>query len=300
MSVFAPGLGSVEVRAVRSLIGIFAFFIAMTSAFADGQASFIFGRGPQDSLAASDLGALYQLKLNEEMYDARNQGFSELTRGWGADDYRGLRIFIKKRSLQTKFNRRYLAALESSKHKIMKIYGLKNDEYNRLALMAFGILGRETKFGTSARYFLKENMQPVVTAVKQAEAVLEQRPMTAVNSRGATQIKKVPALIQKHFGIQTAHLDRPDSAAIATIGFLADCLKEMKTRIRHRNPLSMNESNIYDYILYSYFGSIRQIVRGTATPERNLYIQAVKKHISNLILFESMADSSDYVFVRIR
>ncbi|MES2855397.1 MAG: hypothetical protein V4692_06025 [Bdellovibrionota bacterium] len=281
---------------MRSLIFVFVVgLLTMASAFGEGPSSFIFGRGAEDILAPTDFGlAVTNARLARSLMQASDEGFSEVSSGWGSKQYSDARFLIAEKKFDTAYTRRFLKTLEKEKGKLMYLYGLKNREYNRLALLAFGVLGRESKLSLSPKYMVKEMAPLLVTGAKFAVASAKGQKYTGTNSRGPTQIKKIPVLIEQHYGFKKSELMYAENAAVATLGFLAQCLQETKNRIAHRKLSYIDSTNIYDYLLYSYFGSARQLVEGTATPYLNIYIKTVKSYIKGLILLEAPIEQLGY------
>ena len=107
---------------------------------------------------------------------------------------------------------------------------------------------------------------------------------TSKNSRGLTQIKNVPEAIQKEYGIKKTELDIPENAAIATMGFLAAALVELKVKARN-NP-DINSDNQYDYLHYIYMGRPSEITEGTATPNKNIYYRQIREAGEGLFILE--------------
>lgn len=173
---------------------------------------------------------------------------------------------------------RFVNQLSKEKSRLMKLYRLDNDEYNELARLAFGILGNESDYGRSFKYHVKESI-PLVVALLKGEGF-----NTAQNSRGLTQIKKVPALIEKEYGTKKEDLGVPEHAAVATLGFLADALMELKVKAR-LNP-DINSENQYDYLHYIYTGRPSEITERTATPEQNIYLRQIKEAAAGLLILE--------------
>lgn len=223
-------------------------------------------------------------------------------------------------NFQTPFAKEFLAALEKEKPKLMEIYGLDNDEFNELALLAFGILGQESQFGDHWRYKVKETFPGGVAYLKNYKRIFgefkedrkEEGFWSAVgdllsdswsneidfitgdlsldqNSRGPTQIKKVPELISKNYGITKEQLKEPENAAIATVGFLAQSLEELKAKEKFHPAI--NGKNRFDYLHYIYMGKSREIINGTATPERNIYYQNVRRFSRSLKVWQDLTNS---------
>lgn len=177
----------------------------------------------------------------------------------------------------------YLQALSSFKDQIVSIYKSDPQEYNLLAHMAVGILGRETNYGLSKRFGIKELPilgQHVVDAAK----FLSQDE--GANSRGLTQIKVVPAKIKEQFGITENDLNDPTKAAIATVGFLIESLQYLKN-IANNSQLEFVKPETYvDYLPYVYIGRVKQLRSGNADPSKNTYIQEMKSHMKRFEVFE--------------
>ncbi|RYZ65818.1 MAG: hypothetical protein EOP05_20065 [Proteobacteria bacterium] len=161
--------------------------------------------------------------------------------------------------------------------------------------MSFGILGRETEFGTNFKYYVKERSQPLIWLKKAWD---EKTLHPELNSRGLTQIKKIPAKIVGFYCVTSSkQLRDPGVAAVSTLGFLAESLAYAKRRVVVKQLNYVDEENIYDYVFYVYFGSLRQLVKPvydasgkqlneTATPERNVYLQDVKRYVKGLVMLE--------------
>lgn len=184
-------------------------------------------------------------------------------------------------TLRTEKVRDFVTALSAHKAELQSIYKIHGEEYNLLAHMAVGILGRESEFFTSNRYRLKEAFPGMVSLAKVIQLFLAGSDKKASpNSRGPTQIKVIPEKIADRYNIETDDLGTPEYAAVATMGFLIEALSELKNRIRVNNLDHINADNYVDYLPYIYFGSSRALVNKTATPEKNLYVQAMKKYMT--------------------
>lgn len=207
--------------------------------------------------------------------------------------------------------RQYLNALKDEKEHLMKLYGLTSDEYNDLAKIAFGILGNEASFFHSPELAVKEFCQECVTEAKGVESTLKilkkvdnpaefayayydiKNLKAPINSRGPTQIKYLASKMSndpRYDHISKENLMIPANAAVATLGQLAEIKRQMKN-IERNFPLGqkINSTNRHDYMLYLYMGSKGQLKAKdiedkskSATPEKNLYIQSVKKYMELL------------------
>ena len=198
-----------------------------------------------------------------------------------------IRTIITEPSYNTETARSFVSTLAKEKATIMKMYNLDNDEYNELTKLAFGILGNETSFGTNKKYYIKEAL-PFVVSLAKGNGF-----NTNNNSRGPTQIKRVPKKIAKKYGVKKDTLTNPKHAAVATIGFLAEALVELKSKekIARKKGLIINSLNRMDYIHYIYMGRPYEITKGTATPEKNIYFRQVKKYSEQLLIIQQPAPS---------
>lgn len=242
-------------------------------------------------------------------------GYRPLSKDFGGAGPTPLRILIKDDSISSSLTQSYVDTLSTEKAYLMRIYGLSNAEYNKIAAIAFGILGRETKFGTSFKYIWKETHQTEIYEAKLAKkkfgdyvkALETGDPwkffaaktwQVNPNSRGLTQIKSIPNKIVYYYCINENQLNDPRVTAVATVGFLAESLGILKNRVRNRKLGYVTNENLFDYVLYVYFGSMRQlvnpvinydtglVVNETATPDRNLYIQTVHRYMRALAFYE--------------
>lgn len=181
----------------------------------------------------------------------------------------------------------FLEAIENQKENLLEIYGSDPQEYNLLALMAVGIIGKESEFYLSPRYKVKETVPWAVSILKAVHVYLSpENDRVMPNSRGPTQIKTIPKLIAFHYGIQPNDLKNPRAAAVATMGFLIEALKELKARAKNNHWEFVKKETYADYLPYIYFGSVGQLKNRTATPDKNLYIQAMRKYMSWVKIYE--------------
>ena len=237
---------------------------------------------------------------------------------------KGKKIFpikfkINKPEYNTPVARKFLKTLEKEKANLINLYGLDNDEYNELAIYAFGILGNESAFGDNFRYEVKETfpwgvaylkgwkrgvIDPALKDLKKEEGTWEGiksgistyfkemmefnvelfsgKVDGSSNSRGPTQIKKIPHEIKGFYNFKKKDLKKPENAAVATLGFLAQSLRELKIKAK-KNP-DITKDNLMDYLHYIYMGSSHEIINQTATPEKNIYLRQLKAYVKGLEL----------------
>lgn len=179
----------------------------------------------------------------------------------------------------------FLQALGDYKFELMDIYGVHGQEYNLLAHMAVGILGRESQFFKSRRYILKESAPALISLAKNIVAFAKNKAPNN-NSRGPTQIKIIPEKIYNYYGFETSALYIPRNAAIATMGFLINALTELRRQVRVKKLNHITRDKIVDYLPYLYFGATKALYNKTATPEKNLYVQQMKRYMTWVQVYE--------------
>lgn len=100
----------------------------------------------------------------------------------------------------------------------MKMLKITNHEYDELTKIAFGVMGNETSFGEDLRLSIKEwDVSQWFISVKK-----KFQGRNDSNSRGLTQIKDIPAAIEKKYNFTEEDLMNPEKAAIATVALLAE------------------------------------------------------------------------------
>lgn len=178
------------------------------------------------------------------------------------------------------FKQQYLGALSDEKEDLMKLYNLDSETYNKLALFSYGVLAPETKFGDDPKYLIKE-FAPILVSLAKGNGFRTQQ-----NSRGPTQIKRIPKKIIEEYGIDKSDLSHPRNAAIATLGFSAELLQELKAISHHHGDI--DNDNIYDYLYYLYNGKRHEIKRATATPHLNIAIKRIHEAIKEVKVTDSI------------
>lgn len=181
----------------------------------------------------------------------------------------------------------FLRALESQKPTLMAMYGIDGQQYNFLAHMAVGILGRESHFFQSKRYWVKENFPWAIRVLKVVRVYLSNgnRRLTD-SSRGPTQIKVIPGRIEQAYHFDESQLWVPENAAVATMGYLIETLYELQRRSVFQKLTFINKDNYVDYLPYLYFGSPKTLLSGKANPDHNLYVQDMKRYMSWVQIYE--------------
>ncbi|WP_372654719.1 hypothetical protein [Halobacteriovorax sp.] len=195
-------------------------------------------------------------------------------------DVKEIKSVITKKDYQTKTAVSFMSEIDDKKEELIKLYKITDSEYNELSKLAFGILGNESQFGESKKYYIKEAL-PWLVALAKGNGV-----DTSRNSRGPTQMKKVPTKIAKEFGVTKENLTDPKKAAVATMGYLAEALEELKAK--EKSHPDITPDNRYNYIHYIYMGKSKEITEATATPMRNIYFKQILKFNEGLEVFEKV------------
>lgn len=211
---------------------------------------------------------------------------------WMKNDCTNCMVFFlpTRKEVRTEKVRLFIQALAAHKAELQEIYQIPGTEYNLLAHMSVGILGRESLFFRSNRYRLKEAMPWAVRLAKIIEIYLEgSNRSPSDSSRGPTQIKIVPKKIAEHYAITSDNLHEPENAAVATMGYLIEALGELKRRVRVNKLDFITPERYVDYLPYIYFGGTRALVKKTATPESNLYVQDMKRYMTWIEVYEHEA-----------
>ena len=193
---------------------------------------------------------------------------------------------------KTKASVPFIKALEDEKPKLMKLFNLSNDEYNDLAALSYGIMGNESDFGRSKKYWIKEHDQGDVIIAKAAKRLVNgQNPFdkSVLNtSRGYTQIKDLPegAWRKAYPQINKETLGDPQNAAVSTIAYLAGAVRILKNIAteNEKDPrkVKITKENMVDYLGYIYQGrkGALKSVDDPANADFNTYVQKLRKHMN--------------------
>lgn len=222
-----------------------------------------------------------------------NNGYTQWE--WLRNDCNDCEVFFLpvRAEVRTEKVRLFIQALAAHKAELQELYHISGPEYNLLAHMSVGILGRETLFFTSKRYQLKEAMPWAVHLAKIIESYLEgAKGQITDNSRGPTQIKIVPTKVADRYGITSDNLYIPENAAIATMGYLIEALGELKRRIISNDLGFIGPQNYVDYLPYIYFGRTKALVQKVATPASNSYVQDMKRYMTWIEVYERQAPAT--------
>lgn len=192
--------------------------------------------------------------------------------------YSPLQIYYDGNNMDAEYNGNVLSfvnSISSNKQALQKKFNLSSDEYNHLAELAVGIAQQESKYGTSQRYKIKRNIPDWMISLAKGGG-------NPARSRGLTQIKingdnQEMRNIYAQLGVNDDTIDKPEVSAIATIARLAYMYN---SEVKGRNFKGYGNATInpYDALLYKYMGKNQELKNKTATPDKNNYINNVKKY----------------------
>lgn len=208
---------------------------------------------------------------------------------WLASDCHNCPIMIiaNQDFLHTTEVQEFINTVADKKSELLSLYKIDGQEYNLLAHMAIGILGRESTFFTGRRYKLKETFPGLVRVLKTARWILNGADGEVPDSsRGPTQIKVVPKKIAESYNISTSDLGDPENAALATMGFLIESLQELKRRVVINNLTEVTPETYIDYLPYIYMGSTRRLLNHNPTTTQLNYIREMKSWMDMVVIFE--------------
>ncbi len=191
--------------------------------------------------------------------------------------------------------REFMTALSAQKAELMDLYKDKapvtDAEYVMLARLAVGFLGAESEFFRSSRYVMKEACIFCFAAAKWGASLVGLADNDEM-SRGPIQMKNVPDLIEEKYGITERDLNDPTNAARAIMGYLIEALAQLKRTAKNNDLTYINADTYEDYLPYIYFGSSRKLINGTATPDKNLYIQKMRGYMEWVEVYAYTSPSS--------
>lgn len=221
-------------------------------------------------------------------------------------------IDFKSEEHKTDEMKEFAGTLESQKEDLMKNLDIDNDTYNDIASMTLGIVGQETKFGTSKRYRIKNFPLGKRWVGRIGKWLIND---DSIDSKGLTQTKieaytspEVKKLFAK-YGINKNSVTKPKESATATMIGLTDMYKnELPSIEKEMKELGVSKE---EALLYLYQGKkylikkpehetqkpphkkglfeglirwalkrpIKPKTEGKAEPQKNSYIRNVKRYL---------------------
>jgi hypothetical protein len=185
---------------------------------------------------------------------------------WGSASFAPVHFVARPPLVPNERTQKFMDTLEIEKGKLMDYFGLSNQEYNKIALMALGVLGNESEFYTSWRLFVKTFLP--TPALNFVRVILQRGNMSTPRSHGGIQMKEMPESVRKVFDewAETEDLRRPEVSAVAAVIFLHNARLQIQRMARNANNTRINATNIWDFVPYLYMGSGRKIANLLAIP----------------------------------
>jgi hypothetical protein len=197
---------------------------------------------------------------------AKAYTYEVLRVNWGSATFAPVHFVALPPLVPNQRTKQFMDTLEIEKGKLIDYFGLSNQEYNKIALMALGVLGNESEFYTSWRLFVKTFLP--TPALNFVRVILQRGDMNTPRSHGGIQMKEMPESVRRVFDVwaQTEDLRRPEVAAVAAVIFLHNARLQIQRMARNANNTRINATNIWDFVPYLYMGSGRKIANLLAIP----------------------------------
>lgn len=178
-------------------------------------------------------------------------------------------MILPTRQLMTsQLSMRFINTLIGEKNNILKLYKINTQEYIFLAQLAVALLGAESYFFQNQNYLIKEQITPLRQLIKKFRAIVLKKSYN-LPSRGPTQIKIIPMAIAQHYQVTPPMLYIPEYAAVATMGYLIESLKELKQRIKNNKLTHIQPENYVQNLALMYIGLTKKILSPTENLNNN-------------------------------
>lgn len=202
----------------------------------------------------------------------------------------------------------YINSLVQNKEKIQKSVGVSSELYDDLTTLALGLAEQETKFGTADSYYAKKLLNVgsnLVTGNDPGDwhkgtgisKIKEVTGNNSVNSIGATQVKMTAD--NPEYQELYASLDLTPENVQADIGksaelTMARLLKMYMDEVYGKEYYDAdgNRMSDQDVLLYKWMGKNDELVNGTATPEKNIYLNNVKGYSNNFTIYQGVSNNN--------
>lgn len=277
-------------------------FLRLSQHLKRGSEVYVLPEDPNNKIVAKD----GQLNLVQEQFTGQVLTSAKPT------ESQPILIEFKSEEHKTDEMKEFAGTLESQKEDLMKNLNIDNDTYNDIASMTLGIVGQETKFGTSKRYRIKNFPLGKRWVGRIGKWLIND---DSIDSKGLTQTKveaytsdEVKKLFVK-YGINKDSVANPKESAIATMIALTDMYKNELPGIEKEMKelrVSKEEALLYLYQGKKYLikkpehetqkpphkkglfeGLIRWALKrpikpkteGIAEPQKNSYIRNVKRYL---------------------
>lgn len=180
---------------------------------------------------------------------------------------------------------RFINTLIGERNHITQLYKLNNQEYILLAKLAVAILGAESFFYNNQNYLIKEQLTPLRQFIKKLRSLVLNKAYNRP-SRGPTQIKIIPKKIKEYYQVQDDQLYIPEFAAVTTIGYLIESLRELKLRIKNNNLHHVTPDNYIENLAYMYIGLTHVVVKNKKPATNNNYVTQVLRYFNWTLVYE--------------
>lgn len=237
-----------------------------------------YGNGQKLYVLADDMDNYFEVVNDKILFRSEDPNVNRSVNTIKHKDIRiGIPTYYKSSPTQSTNVRKATNALSQSKSSLIKDLKINGDVYNDLSLLSLGIMGQETDYGNSVKYWAKNDF---------TQDVLKQMVgNTTHNSKGLSQIKydtviqneEVKKLFNK-YGITKESLKNGDKSAIASLIILATTYKYELPRYDDLNL------DYRDKLLYLYQGRKSELDNNTATPAKSIYHNNVKKYADKFTL----------------
>ena len=191
----------------------------------------------------------------------------------------------------------------SNKAALQKAFKISDQHYNKIAHIALGVIGQESKYGTHRKYIgkkllssydigLLDEKNPQKTGITGLDVAKYVMGNNTYDSLGMGQIKmegdnEETQRYYKMFGVtpENVYSDEKTAEAIM-IRLLSMYNNEVRGR-KFKDKETEHEVDSYDALLYFYKGGdmARVLRSGEAIVGRNTYVNAVKDYMKNFKIY---------------
>lgn len=194
-------------------------------------------------------------------------------------------IIPSNESVTNELTMRFINTLIAERNHISQIYNINKQDYILLSKLAVAVLGAESFFYSNQNYLIKEQLTPLRQFIKKLRSIALNKAYNRP-SRGPTQIKVIPKKIKAYYQFNEDQLFIPEYAAVTTIGYLIESLKELRQRIKN-NHLKQNENDNYiENLAYMYIGLTHLVVKNKKPTKGNTYVTQVLKYFNWTLVYE--------------
>jgi hypothetical protein len=202
-----------------------------------------------------------------------------------------LRLTSENERAQGEDAKKFLDTVGKRAEELRALYpGISKQDYMRLAVTAYGILGAESKFYDSWRYWVKVRTPDLF--IEAGKCIFRPPKCMMPLSQGPTQMKTIPEEVNRYQITEETLKSNPEHAAIATMAFLMKMklyVDELAKKNQYRDSfIGMNDRNFPDYLVYFYQGKGAKFLQRPhdPNPRSNPYLGEVQDHMLGLLVTE--------------